>query len=159
MAEVHHLKDHRQTIQEALEDECAGLHDELAELLKKFKGQSRELAELRRDKQAEAEEDALWPLAVRLFTYWRRVSGHSRAKWTYERFSPFVRDLLHEPDGLERALRAISGCLSDAWRVERHLDLWEDILGSHKSLERCLAKCPKNWQPPPGYEKAPQPEG
>ncbi len=158
MAEVHHLKDHRQTIQEALEDECAVLHDQLAGAEKDVRAWRMRYANLKRDVQAESEADPLWPLAVRLFKYHQRVCGHLRAEWTPERFR-MVRRLLSSPDGLERALRAISGCMADAWRVEKGLTMFEDVFESTKKFERCLSRCPKNWQPPPGYEKAPQPEG
>ncbi len=153
MGELHPFEP-RQSIQEALEEECAGLHDELSELLKKFKGQSRELAELRRDKLAEAEESPNWPVALRLFKYHNRVFGHETCRWSYTRFA-MVEALLAEPDGLERALRAISGHRRDAWSIEKGRTLWEHVFESQKALEGAILRCPKNWQPPPGYEKRP----
>ncbi len=150
MGEIHEFQP-RETAQQALENELGVLHDQLAGAEKEIRAWRTRYANLERDKLAEAERDVLWPLGVRLFSYWKRRSGHSRAEWTAARFQ-MVRMLLAKPDGLERALRAISGCLSDPWRVEKHLDLWEHIFESQKALESCLAKCPKNWQPPPGYE-------
>ncbi len=146
MGEVHPL---RQTALQALEDECALLHDQLAGAEKEIRGWRTRYANLARDRQSEAEADPLWPMAVRLFAYWRRRAGHERAEWTAVRFD-MVRRLLGRPDGLERALRAISGCLSDPWRVEKGLTLFEDVFETQKALERCLAKCPKDWRPPPG---------
>ncbi len=156
MAEVHHLKDHRQTIQEALELENAGLHDELSELLRKFKGQSRELAELRRDKRAEAEEHTLWPTAVRVFVYHNRVHSHPKAEWSIERWDMAQLRLSRE-NGLEDALRAIWGRTQDSWYRRNRKTMFDDVFAKAVDFERALSECPSSWQPPPGYEKAPQP--
>jgi hypothetical protein len=136
---------------ESLAAENQALRDELAELLRKFKGQSRELAALRRDRAAEAEADPLWPLAVRLFVYHNAVCNHPRAEWTAERFL-MVRRRLKNP-GLESCLRASAGIGCDAWRRARGLTMWEDVHGSQKNFERALAKCPPGWRPPPGAER------
>lgn len=137
---------------EALALENQHLRDELAELLRKFKGQSRELAAMRRDREAEAEADPLWPLAVRLFVYHSKVCNHPRAEWTAERFQ-MVRRLAKrrsQQEWLLDCLRAIAGVRADAWRMANGLSMWEDIFESQKKFERCLAKCPAGWVPPAG---------
>ena len=144
----------KQTTQQALEAELEIVHDQLAGAEREIRGWRTRYANLVRDRQAEAEADQLWPLAVRLFAYWKRCSGHTRAEWTAGRFD-LVRTLLSKPDGLERALRAISGTLSDEWRVEKGLTMFEDIFESQKKLERAIAKCPAGWKPPPATPKGP----
>lgn len=139
---------------EGLQAENEALKDELSELVRKFKGQSRELAEVRRDKQAEAEADPLWPLAVRLFAYHSKACNHPKAEWTAERFA-MVRKLRGRKSPaawLEECLRAISGLASDPWRKANGMTMWEDCFESRKKFERALEKCPEDWTPPPGVE-------
>lgn len=139
---------------ESLALELQNVRDERDEIMRKLKGQSLELARLRRTRDAEAEADPLWPLAARLFAYHSKASGHLRAEWTHERFW-MVRKLRGKKtleQWLEECLRAISGVLSDAWRVAQGLTMWEDVFESRKKFERALAKCPEDWSPPPGAE-------
>ena len=136
---------------EILCENCVAREHEVHELLKKLRGQSRELGELRADKQAEAEADPLWPMGIRLFRYWQAVCRHPRAEWTPQRFE-MVRRRLRQP-GLETCLRAIAGVHADAWRVQKRLDLWEHIFESQKAFETCLAKCPASWTAPRGTEE------
>jgi hypothetical protein len=140
-------------ITQALEAENEELHRQLSGAEKEIRAWRTRYANLERDVEAEAREDPLWPLALRTFKYWQRAANHPRAEWTAPRFR-MIKRLLEQPDGLERALRAISGCLSDDWRREKHLDLWEHIFESQKALEGCIAKCPKDWEPPKGYERS-----
>jgi len=43
-------------------------------------------ADLKRDKEAEAEESPVWPAAISVFDYWRERTGHLGAEWTLDRF-------------------------------------------------------------------------
>jgi hypothetical protein len=84
---------------------CEAKENELSELIRKMRGLARELGELRRDKQAEAEDSELWPRAVKHFQRWQRESNHPRCKWTAERFyliEPFLKH--HEDVMIERAI-------------------------------------------------------
>ncbi len=150
MAEVHRLKDHRQTIQEALEDECAVLHDQLAGAEKEIRGWRTRYANLARDRQAEAEGDPLWPLGVRLFAYWRRCCDHPRAMWTAARFElcrPFLGDL-------EGCLRAVAGARFDPFTRQRkngtleRYNGWELVFRDAGKFESFRERAPKNWRPP-----------
>lgn len=50
-------------------------------------------ADLHRDKEGEARESELWPVALRVFDYWRKQCRHPGAEWTLERFEmirPFL---------------------------------------------------------------------
>ncbi len=153
MGEVHDLKDHRQTIQEALEAENAELHRQLAGAETENRAWRTRYANLKADRQAEAEEDPNWPLALRLFKYHNRVFGHERCRWSAARFR-MVESLLREPDGLERGLRAIAGHRRDAWSIQRKRTLFDHVFESQKALEGALLRCPKNWKPPPGYDRS-----
>ena len=154
-----HLRAVQQTPQQALEAENEELHRQLAGAEKEIRAWRTRYANLERDVEQESREDPLWPIALRTFKYWQRVAKHPRAEWTAQRFR-MVKRLLSQPDGLERALRAISGAIADDWRREHGLTLWEDVFESQKNLERCIAKCPKGWHPPQGYaetqEKTPK---
>ena len=137
---------------EALAAENQSIRDEYAQLLRNYKGKCRQLSELERDKQAEAEADPCWPLAARLFAYHSKVLNHPRAEWTAERFI-FVRKLRgRKPveQWLEECLRAIAGVRSDHWRVSQGLTMWEDCFETRKKFERAIEKCPADWSPPSG---------
>jgi hypothetical protein len=138
---------------ESLAGENQQLRDEYSQLLRNYKTKCRQLSELERDRQADAERDPLWPLAVRLFAYHGKVLGHPKAEWTPERFV-MVRKLKGRgksvEEWLEECLRAIAGIRADPWRVAQGLTMWEDVFESRKKFERALAKCPAGWTPPPG---------
>jgi hypothetical protein len=107
---------------------------------------------MRRDRQAEAEADPLWPLAARLFVYHAKVLNHPNAEWTPERFM-MVRKLKGRKSveqWLEECLRAIAGVRSDRWRVAQGLTMWEDCFESRKKFERATEKCPADWSMPAG---------
>ncbi len=130
----------------------------------------RELAELKRDKQAAAEADFYWPLATRLFVYHGRLCNHQGDEWGWEQFELILPKLKgtglvgrredKERLGLERCLRAIAGAHFDPWRKPRRnktyfvYNRWNDIFGrvpgktSH--FEDFIAKCPTDWKPPRG---------
>ena len=143
------------TDKESLEHALRAMRDEYDQLLRNYKGKCRQLSELERDKDAEAQVDPLWPLAVRLFAYHNKVHHHPGAEWTTERFA-MVRKLRGRrkvEDWLEGCLRAIAGLAADQWRVSKKLTMWEHAFGNRKSYEQALAHCPPDWTPPPGVEQ------
>lgn len=62
------------------------LRDELAGSERDCAGWRIRCAELRRDKEAEAEESTLWPLCLRVFNYWRTTCRHERSSFSLDRF-------------------------------------------------------------------------
>jgi hypothetical protein len=118
---------------------------------RKYQGVLSQLGALRADRQAEAEADPLWPLAMRVFAYHNKVFNHPGAEWTPERFA-MVRRRLKAKGGLERCLRAIAGKRTDRWSIEHKKTTFDEVFESAKKFEECLAKAPANWTPPPGME-------
>lgn len=70
-----------------LADHTQLLEDQIAGLQRDVKGWAQRFAELKRDKQAEAEGSEIWPAAQRIFRYWREKTGKSkRTIFTLDRF-------------------------------------------------------------------------
>ncbi len=134
---------------EALAAEVQQTRDEYAQLLRNYKGKCRQLSELERRTEAEAEEDKLWPVAVRVFDYHNRVHGHRRAEWNLKRFKMAAREL-RKRDGLERCLRAIAGKATDTWAREHGHTTFDDVFETAKKFEKCVARCPSDWSMPAG---------
>lgn len=126
---------------------CEALGHELSELLKKFRGQSRELGELRRDKHAEAEESPLWPRAIKHFQAWRVISKHPRCQWTHERFFLIEPFLKRYDDAMIE--RAIAGHCFDPFitrrknGTQRHHNGWELLWKDQGHFEEACNKAPK----------------
>jgi hypothetical protein len=107
-----------------VDQEVAGLQAEIQMLRDQLKGADADVnrwrhkyQDLKRDKEAEAREDALWPNAVRLFRLYCRLTGKPDKKtgewkprkltWNWERFEE-VRPHLQK-HGLAMCERAIVG--------------------------------------------------
>jgi hypothetical protein len=135
---------------------CQTKEDELAELLRKFRGQSRELAELRRDKQADAEANKHWSTLARLFQYWQQECNHPRAEWSWERFEMALPYITRRKYGLEMCIRAICGAKYDPWKPAKprrnHTsyvhDGWDSIFAKPGSFEEFVNKAPLPWECP-----------
>lgn len=129
---------------------------ELTELLRKFTGQSRELGELRRDKDEEAREHEAWPMAVKLFEYWKQQTGHKRARWTEDRFwvvLPHLKKL-----GAANCAAAIAGLAFQHYEKPRrngsieHFDGWETCFKDAGRVESYAKRRPTDWVLPPEFE-------
>lgn len=140
------LRDHTQ----ALEDQIAGLQRDI-------RGWAARHADLKRDKDAEAEESPCWPAAVRVFDHWRRVCKHPRAVFTLDRFElvrPWLERLgdkgatpevrLAEAEAM--CLLAVDGIAHDPFTTQRKNgtkkkhDGWHLIFGTAERFEeRCNA--------------------
>jgi hypothetical protein len=124
-------------------------------LQRDIRGWTRRYEELARDKRAEAEAHPMWPLAVRVFAYWRQQCRHPRAAWSAERFDVVLPFLRREDQGPELCLRAIDGAAFDCWTTvrrngstKRH-DGWETVFTSAKFEDFCN-RAPRGWTCPPG---------
>lgn len=60
--------------------------DVIAGLQRDVKGWAARYAELKRDKNAEAQESPVWAAALRVFDHWRLCCKHPGAEWTLDRF-------------------------------------------------------------------------
>lgn len=88
MAERGHLR--VVTEQGELLDECP----ECAELQRELARFRKITSDLRRDREAEARANKLWPDAVTLFNEWKIATGKKKSKWGGQRFwlvEPYLR--------------------------------------------------------------------
>jgi hypothetical protein len=136
-----------------LETELFAMADTIVGLEATVRKQAREIGALKRDEEAKAEADPLWPLALRVFEYQSKASGHQQ-EWTVERFKQAkkLKRRRTQQEWLRDLLRAVSGNLSDVWMVEHGQTTWESVFESQKKYERALAACPVSWSPPAGAE-------
>jgi hypothetical protein len=136
---------------------CQAKDDEYDELLRKFRSQSRELAELRRDKAREAREHKAWPTLQALFDYWRELTGHAKAKWTPDRFWHALT--LWSDFGTGNCAAGIAGIAyqpnrkqmkNGKWEV---YDSWELLFRETGTLERYIKRRPEGWELPELFKK------
>jgi hypothetical protein len=126
-----------------LQDELAGAHRDVRTWRLRY-------AELARDKEREAQEHKLWPVAIELFLYWKDVTNHPRAEWTASRFwdvLPYLKKY-----GQLRCKGAIAGCAFDHYSVTqrngrvKHFDEWERIFSTAGRFEDFLSRVPSHVQ-------------
>jgi hypothetical protein len=128
---------------------CQRKEDELAELWRKFRGQSRELAELRRDRDAEARAHRAWPVLLMLFDYYKVLTGHGRARWTPDRFWCALG--LWREFGSGNCAAGIAGIAYDPNRKQLKngrfevFDSWELLFRNSGTFERYCRRRPKDW--------------
>jgi hypothetical protein len=140
-----------------VDQEVAGLQAEIQMLKDQLKGADRDVntwrhryADLRRDKDAEARADPLWPDAVRLFKLYCRLTGKPgqprRLTWNVERFElvhPFLKK-----HGLYACERAVVGRVFDHYTDRRkngstiHYYEWERIFKNAKEFEESANRAP-----------------
>lgn len=133
------------------------IEDEVAGLQRDIRGWAARFGDLKRDKDAEAEESPVWPAALRVFTHWRRVCRHPRSVFTLDRFElirPWLEKLgdekkppaerLAEAEAL--CILAVDGINFDPFTTQRkngttkRHDGWHLIFDSAERFEeRCNA--------------------
>jgi hypothetical protein len=144
---------------EALQVIIKGLERDVRTWIKRYD-------ELKRDKEAEAREDNLWPVAVRIFQAWqkstaqvRREAGEKRSAtmrensvFDAERFflvRPYLKNKNHGP---EYVLRAVAGIAFDHWAPRRangsrkRYDEWERVFKNVGEFEERAASAPRDWR-------------
>lgn len=125
---------------------CSVKDDHIAGLQRDIRGWTARYAELKRDKEADAKKNTLWPAAVELFEYWQSVCKHPRAGWDADRFylvEPFLKS-----DGMDLCRRAIDGAAFDPFVTtrrngskKRH-DGWELVFRDRSKFEEFVNKAP-----------------
>jgi len=135
------------------------LEDQVAGLQRDVRGWTSRYAELKREKEAEAEESPTWPAAVRVFDHWRRACRHPRSQFTLDRFE-MVRPFLEkygdkrkpEPERLEDAealcMLAVDGIALDHYESPlkngktMHHTGWHLIFGEADLFEKRCNSAP-----------------
>lgn len=144
-----------QTLAEAL-DVIAEMRDQLDGAEKDVRAWRTRYAILKRDKDREAKNSEWWPIAKRVFDYWRDRCRHPRCAFTIERFrliEPFLTDsqygeTLPEREALCR--RAIDGAAYDPFITKRkngtskRHDGIELIFRSPEKFEEFCNRAPRN---------------
>lgn len=125
---------------------------ELDELIRKFKGQSRELGELRRDRDREAREHEAWPTLVKLHKYWRQQTGHTRVTFTPASFWVALPQLKNW--GLGNLAAGVAGIAHDPNRRQlkngkwETYDDWETLMRNQGNVRRYIGRRPEGWELP-----------
>lgn len=144
-----------ETLQAAVEREQAALaqaQDTVRGLQRDIRGWTTRYANAIRNRQQEAETQADWPIAKRLFEYWREQCKHPRSRWTldrYETVQPFVGQY-----GAADCCRAIAGAAFDPFITVarngaslRH-DSWELVFRNAGKVEQFANRAPRNFKAP-----------
>lgn len=120
--------------------------DQIAGLERDIRGWRARYFDLKRDTDAEAREDPLWPDAVKLFDYWKKTCKHPRSIFTVERFNEALPYL--KKHGIDLCKRAVDGIAFDPFITtrkngtkKRH-DGWHLIFGKVEKFEECCNKAP-----------------
>jgi hypothetical protein len=105
--------------------ECLRRIDEIAGLERDIRGWTVRYAELKRDRNAEAEEHPCWEAAQWTFRQWKRRCNHPRARWSHDRFWLIEPFLVGDKWGrtlkarVALCLLAIDGAAFDSWSKPR----------------------------------------
>jgi hypothetical protein len=131
------------------------------ELAKKYQGVLSENGKLKADKNREAAEHELWPVAIQLFEYWKEITGHKKAQWAprgnAERFWVMLPSLTHF--GAKNCAAAIAGIAFDPnkrrlknGRYEVY-DGLETCFGSLEKTRRYILRRDPKWVLPAQFEE------
>lgn len=95
-------------------------------------------------------DHAFWERGQRLFKVWQRATGHTRARWTAQRFRQCLPFLSEYED--ELIVRAITGIAYDPYvtrqknGLEEKHDGWDLLFKSSDKFERFCNKAPLAWR-------------
>lgn len=126
-----------------LQDELDGANKDIAAWRVRY-------ANLRRDKEAEARANPLWPRAVALFQLWKVATGHRRSEFDAARFEMCLPMLKRHPDELHH--RAIAGIAFDAFVTfrrngsQKKHDGWDLLYRNADKWEEMANRAPADWQ-------------
>jgi hypothetical protein len=138
--------------------EAQAMLDVIAGLERDVRGWAKRFAELQRDKNAEARAHDSWPKIMLLFRYWQEMTGHTRARWTGDRF--WLALPLWQEFGTGNCAAGVAGIAHDPNRkpmkngkVEVY-DGWDLLFRSTATLERYIVRRPRGWVLPPQFGEA-----
>lgn len=130
---------------------CQELEDQLAGAQTEINGWRARHANLKRDVEKEAREDAAYLVAQALFKEHQQATKRTRTKWSADRFYlclPYLKRY-----GAEAIERAIAGISFDPWTkkrrngTERRYDYWEWLFKDTGTFEEALKSAEPDWQP------------
>ena len=117
-------------------ESCQQLQDQLNVAERTIRGHRAKIRELERDRDAEARANGLWPLAMKLFALWQRLTGHTRSLWTADRFWTCEPFLGNKTYGIVTCERGVVGIAYDPVTKPRRngtvekFDAWETLFKS-----------------------------
>ena len=139
-------------------------HPEIQDLHDQIKGLQRDVSKWTlayydaiRDKDAEARANKLWEMAEDVFKAWGKATGHTRSKFTPDRFRMIEPYLAKKTYGLDVCLRAVAGIAYDHWSAPRkngtmkHFNEWKRIWLSADDVEERASAAPKGWRDEPHF--------
>lgn len=136
--------------QEVRCDSCGELQDQLDGAQREIAGWRTRYANLERDKDRTAAQDALYLPAQALFEHWKTTTGHKNCKWTPSRFR--ACEPMLKAYGVEVFARAIAGIANDPYTKVRKngtiqkYDSWETLTKNMGSLEEYANRAPQGWE-------------
>lgn len=129
---------------------CAEHEDTIAGLERTIRSQAGTIARLSRNRRAEAEAHADWPVVEQLFVVWQKLAGKPRCAFDWKRFElaqPFL-----SKDGYEVCLQAIVGRTFDCYVTKRKngtskaFNEWERIFADRGEFEDSANRRPDDWR-------------
>lgn len=126
---------------------CRVMEDQIDGLERDVRAWRARFADLARDVEKEAKRHPLYEKAEELFGEWQTLTGHTRAKWSPDRFQvarPFLKS-----DGYDLCLLAIQGAAYDPYTKPRtngsvkRFDDWELVFKSRGKFEEFCNRAPK----------------
>lgn len=106
-------------------------------------------AKLKREEHLRAQESPLWPVAVELFSLWKRLCKHPRSSWGADRFLA-VEEFLTDPKyGREKCELAIRGAAFQPYVTrrkngsEKRHDDWGLIFRNRDKFEEMCCRAPR----------------
>lgn len=149
---------------------CRERDDVIDAQQRQIRGLILQVANLKRDAEAEARRAGTWAVAARLFVLWKRASGHARSRFEYDRYALIERFLRGEREArispitgppasaVEECVAAIIGRTADCYVSKRRngtaqrFDEWERIFGAAgkgsatQNFEESMARRPRDWR-------------
>lgn len=129
---------------------CRALEDQIIGLQRDIRGWAARYAELKRDKEGEAERHELWGDARDIFTFWTVACKHPKSRFDASRFE-LIRPHL-EKHGGRICRQAIEGAAFDPFITQRkngsakRHDGWELIFRDAGKLEEFVNRAPRSGQ-------------
>jgi hypothetical protein len=126
---------------------CRQMEDQIDGLERDVRAWRARYADLARDVEKEAKRHPLYEKAEKLFGEWQHLTGHTRSKWSPDRFKvaqPFLKK-----DGYDLCLLAIQGAAFDPFTKPRangtmkRFDDWELVFRDRYKFEEFCNRAPK----------------